>query len=264
LRHTELYQLPYFYEIAFSYRNIPRECDFLQQVYGVVTGRPPASVLELACGPGLHVREFAQRGLRVAALDLSPEMVAYVASHLPPAPDDRKAELQVANMADFRLRRPVDLAFNLVGSISYLTSNAEFVQHFRAVAKALNPGGVYVVETFHPRGFWCGRQPSSRWTEERDGVRVTTHWAKEWRRYPSLQVNEVLCELVVERPGLPPEVVETWGRLRALLPQEMLALVELAGGLQFAGWWGGFDLSQNFDDSRKSWRLIAAFQKPVG
>jgi len=256
--HKEFYSLPEIYEIAFSYRDVSRECDFLAGVYHIATGREPASVLELACGPGEHVREFRRRGLRVAALDLSPEMIAHLRTRLGEEP----AELLVADMAEFSLSRPVDLAFTLIDSLSYLTSNAQLVSHLQCVRRALNPGGVYVVELRHPRDVWFPgpvRSTINVWTIERDGVRVTTEWGAAVEHDPIAQIERVLTRITVER-GASERVIESWGILRPLLPQEFLALTALAGGFRFAGWWGDFDLSRPLGGSDRDWRMIIALQ----
>ena len=254
--HEGLYALPEIYEIAFSYRDIERECDFLTAVYRRVTGRDPSSVLELACGPGQHARAFAARGLRVAALDASPEMTAYVRSRLP------DAVVLTADMADFRLPLRVDLAFTLLDSLPYLTTNERLVAHLRCVHRALRPGGVYVVELRHPAEVWFSRprEGGQTWTMERDGVRVTTHWGLEVQVDPIAQTERVLSRFVVER-GHERRVVDAWGLLRPLLPQEFLALVELAGGWSFAGWWGDFDLDRPLTPDPPSWRFIIALRR---
>src|SRR5690349_12451020 len=76
-KHAELYAAPFLYDLAFSYRDYAAECDFLEELYARAPGRAPRSFLEIAAGPARHAVEFACRGLRGGALDLSPEMVAY-------------------------------------------------------------------------------------------------------------------------------------------------------------------------------------------
>ncbi len=57
---------------------------------------------------------------------------------------------------------PCELAFNLVSSFKHLVAEAGVMAHFKAVAAALVPGGIYVVGfhlvdyEFH-KGLGCGR-----------------------------------------------------------------------------------------------------------
>jgi len=262
MEHGEFYKLPEVYELAFSYRNVPHECDFLAAVYQSVAGRQPSSVLELACGPGEHVREFQRRDLRVAALDLSAEMTAYLQANLAP---DRVAEVLTADMAEFKLQQKVDLAFTLIDSLPYLTTNAQLISHFRCVRQSLEPGGVYVVELRHPRDILGGDQTKStvnKWTMESGGLSVMTEWGVETHCNPITQVEHVLTRITIERDGRQ-ETIETRGDLRPLLPQELLALVELAGGWQFAGWWGDFDLARPLGEDDRDWRMIVAVRAAV-
>lgn len=258
MEHEALYNLPEIYEIAFSYRDIPRECDFLTSVYASLVGRVPHSVLELACGPGTHVREFHRRGLSVAALDLSPAMVRHVVEQL----GDISAEVVSCDMAHFSLSRRVDLACTMIDSLSYLTQNENLLSHLKSVHNAVVPGGVYVIELRHPRDVWFGGDKTSTintWTMERDGIRVTTEWGVEVKPDPIRQIERVLTRISVESKG-DLQVIESWGELRPWLPQELLAMVSFAGGWRFAGWWGDFDLHRPLGDSEADWRMIVALQ----
>ncbi|MDF2631088.1 MAG: Methyltransferase [Symbiobacteriaceae bacterium] len=258
--HTAFYALPEVYEIAFSYRDIPHECNFLTDVYRTICGAPPGAVLELACGPGDHACEFARRGLRVAALDLSSEMTEYLRSRLGSAQAD--AEILTADMTDFALSRPVDLAITMIDSLPYLATNSQLVGHFRSVRRSVNPGGLYVVELRHPSDIWfpgADRTTVNQWTMERGDLKVTTEWGAVTEHDPITQIERVLTRITVER-GEQRDVIESWGDLRPLLPQELFALVDLAGGWRFAGWWGEFDTKRPLGADARDWRMIVAFQ----
>ena len=257
MEHGEIYGLPDVYEIAFSYRNVRQQCDFLADVYRAGAGRPPASVLELACGPAVHAREFARRGLAVTALDLSPEMAAYAAEKL-----GAQGRVLVADMADFTVARPVDLAFTLIDSLPYLTTNEQLVSHFRAVRRALNDGGVYVVELRHPADAHPSREPGprSKWTIYRGRMSVTTEWGLEVQYDPIAQTERVRSRMTVAELGST-RVIDSLGILRPLLPQELRLVVELAGGWRWLGWWGDFDLVRQLGGSNQDWRMIVGLQR---
>ncbi len=52
-----------YYDIAFA-RDIGREVQFIRDLHRQRTGRPLASLLEIACGPGYHARAFARLGVK--------------------------------------------------------------------------------------------------------------------------------------------------------------------------------------------------------
>ncbi len=56
---NEVYARAGYYDIAFN-RDISREVDFVFSEYARLTGRPLASLLEIACGPGYHARACAK------------------------------------------------------------------------------------------------------------------------------------------------------------------------------------------------------------
>src|SRR6266576_2840214 len=79
-RVTGIYDEPWAYELACSFRDVPGEVDVLLGWYVEQYGGLPSSVLELAAGPAEHSREFDRRGIKATALDLNPAMCAYAAS----------------------------------------------------------------------------------------------------------------------------------------------------------------------------------------
>ncbi|HKE64749.1 MAG TPA: class I SAM-dependent methyltransferase, partial [Micromonosporaceae bacterium] len=68
---TSIYDAALGYEIAFSYRDVPAEVNALVRL----TGREPASVLEICAGPAEHAVECARRGWRATGVDQSPSML---------------------------------------------------------------------------------------------------------------------------------------------------------------------------------------------
>jgi SAM-dependent methyltransferase len=115
--------------------------DFLAPLAG-------GGALELAIGTGRIALPLAQRGIRVAGIDLSPDMVAQLRKK--PGGD----EIPVA-MGDYATTR-VDGTFSLVyivfNSISNQTTQDAQVATFENAAAHLEPGGCFVVEVGFPSG----------------------------------------------------------------------------------------------------------------
>lgn len=129
--------------------------------------------------------------------------------------------------------------------------------------ESLNPGGVYVIELRHLSDLWFAgeeRTTVNTWTMEGGGLKVTVEWGARTEGNPVTQVERVLTRLTLVR-GDGQEVLESWGDLRPLLPQELLALVELAGGWRLGGWWGEFELARRLGDDPRDWRMIVALQR---
>ena len=74
---SELYNHPKYYEIAFSFRDIPAEVDVFEGCFKRFSKIPVKSVLELGSGNSPHMDELAKRGYRYNGLDLSKAMLKY-------------------------------------------------------------------------------------------------------------------------------------------------------------------------------------------
>ncbi len=170
------------------------EVQFLIDLYRRHSGQPPASMIDIACGPGYHAKGFAARDIDTHALDLQPEMVEFAKSLDDPA--GHAIRYLAADMRDFSLPSPVDLALNSLDSIDCLDTQEQIVDHFRAVARNLTPGGLYVMEITHPRDCSMWNYGSFQYRGERDGVSVVLDWAvNNPSADPITQVVE--CEVVM-------------------------------------------------------------------
>jgi len=254
--HHAFYDDAHAYDVAFSYRDVDAELAFLLRAAQVELGREPKSVLELASGPGYHAVKAAQKGLRAIALDLSAPMVER--AHVKAKEAGVEIAGIVADMADFTVDQPVDVAVNLLTSISYLLDVTTLHNHFKSVAAALNPGGVYIVENNHPNDFWNREHfVPSRWTMKQGDVEVFTSWIDE---PPAIDIGRqtytVACRTEVTERGQT-RVLKDQATLRMLWPQELRAY-GAAHGLRLAHFYGAFDERIALDDA-KAWRTLAVF-----
>lgn len=261
MAHEDFYRCARYYDVAFAYRDVPVEVDFFLAC-AARWGAPVGRALELASGPGEHARELARRGIPSVALDLSAPMIELCVEKA------RRAGLPVegvvADMRAFALSAPVDLALNLLTSITYLLEPADLRAHFEAVYGALAPGGLYIVESNHPRDFWSGEHfRPSRWTMREGDLTIEATWHAnpprvDWIR----QRYEVLSRYVAVEGGERVEI-EDRGWIRMTLPSELQAHGE-AAGFALRELFGALDRGQPLDDGPGAWRTVAVLQKPRG
>ncbi|HET8752074.1 MAG TPA: class I SAM-dependent methyltransferase [Gaiellaceae bacterium] len=102
--------------------------------------------LELAIGTGRIALPLAERGVRVAGIDLSPDMVA----ELRKKPGGDPIPVAIGDMTTTRVEGPFSLAYVVYNSIFNLRTQERQVACFENVSSQLEPGGAFVVEIMVP------------------------------------------------------------------------------------------------------------------
>jgi SAM-dependent methyltransferase len=100
--------------------------------------------LELAIGTGRVAVSLAERGVRVAGLDLSPDMVAQLRQKTGAIP------VVIGNMTTTRVEGTFSLVYLVFNSINNVTTQDGQVDVFANAAAHLEPGGCFVVEVGTP------------------------------------------------------------------------------------------------------------------
>ncbi len=101
-------------------------------------------VLDLACGTGVAVVRLARLGYEVTGVDLSEPMLRRARARALEA--GVLARFLRQDMRTFRAPRPVDLVVCLYDSLNHLPGEGDLVAAFRAVRRALRPGGCFVFD----------------------------------------------------------------------------------------------------------------------
>ena len=250
----DVYGNPKYYEIAFSYRDIPAEADLLEQVIKLYSRIPVSTVLELGCGPAPHLAELARRGYQYTGLDLSRAMLEFAqgkADAVKPS-----AKFTLGDMTDFRLDEQADFAMVLLGSLE-ARSTAELVSHFDSVSRALKPGGLYFLD-------WCVEfAPSKNSTESWEMVsgQVTVKTTHQWNLIdPVEQIVEWSLTLEVEDEGAK-KVFREASVSRQVYPQEFLLFIAARSDFEFVGWWNNWDLTQPLGETQEVSRPIMLLRR---
>jgi SAM-dependent methyltransferase len=249
-----VYQHPKYYELAFSFRDIPAEVDVFEAVIKRYSRIPVGRMLELGCGPAPHLPELARRGYTYVGVDLSQPMLAYAQQRA--ASLGATATFQEANMLDFQLEEPVDFAFLLLGSL-FARNTVEVRSHFDAVGRALKGGGVYLLD-------WCVQfaPPAARaesWEMAHDDVAVKT----TYQVHPVNPVEQTVEEcLTLEAIDAGVQTVLRDVRVRRdIYPQEFLLLLASRSDFEFVGWWNNWDLTAPLDGTEAIKRPIAVVRR---
>ena len=138
----QLYDYPHYYDLVFG-SDWKAEYDFILACCRQFAKRRVRRMFEPACGTGRLIFRLARAGYRVGGNDLNPRAVAYCNRRL--RRHGLKATATVGDMADFRLPRPADAAFNTINSFRHLSDERSALGHLRSMAAALAPGGIYLL-----------------------------------------------------------------------------------------------------------------------
>jgi SAM-dependent methyltransferase len=207
---------------------------------------PGARILDLACGHGRHAVPLAERGFRVTGLDLSDASLALARERAGEA--GVELELVRGDMRDLPWDVEFDAVINLFTSFGYFEDEADHERVARAVARALRPGGAFLIDTVNLLGLvQLFRERSWEQFEDeivlqRHELELLTGRARTWWTF-------------VDADGSRRELSNS---ARTFAPHELAALLHRAG-LEIEAAYGDFEGAEL---SMDSWRLILLARKP--
>jgi len=164
--HLMFSEAPELYDVIYgSFKDYRAEAASVAELLSTVAPGA-ATVLDVACGTGEHMRYLAsQHGYVVHGLDIEPGFVEIARSKLP------SARFWQRDMADFELDVRFDAILCLFSSIAYLRELDRVERALDCFRRHLEPGGVALVEPwFRPDSWIPGRVYLH--TAERDGFHI--------------------------------------------------------------------------------------------
>lgn len=194
------YETPLYYDIVFE-EDTKREGDFIEQAlarFGRLSRRRGRlRLLEPACGSGRLVAEMARRGYAVTGFDRLPQALAFTRQRL--ASQGLRARLLEGSLENFRFREKFAVAHCLVSTFKYLLTGRAARGHLRCMARALEPGGIYLLG-FHLSDYRWPFCQHERWVNERRGVRVVCN-IRSWPPDPVRRLERCRSRLRIEENG---------------------------------------------------------------
>lgn len=103
----------------------------------------PENVLEMACGTGNLTYEFAKKGYKVTAFDLSEEMLSIAYEKLG---QYKRVKLLNLDMTSFKLSDKYQAVVSICDSINYITSEEELLEVFNNVYSHLEEDGIFIFD----------------------------------------------------------------------------------------------------------------------
>jgi SAM-dependent methyltransferase len=131
---------PYMFAPA-RFEAAPAEVDSAIERLGI---EPPASILDLACGPGRHGLELARRGFRVTGVDRTTRYLDRARQAA--TAEGLELELVQADMREFRRPGGFDAAVNLFTAFGYFEDPADDRRVVENLFASLRPGAPLLME----------------------------------------------------------------------------------------------------------------------
>ena len=170
MKPKTIYDYPVYYDILFGWDR-SKEAGFYHAAFERHGVRAGDRILEVACGTGQVARRLARRGWRVTGLDLKPGMLAFLQESA--AREGLPIETLCSDMTTLSSEAKFGAAYNPMSSFRLLQSDADAETHLRAVAAALEPRGIYVLDLeFHDEKQEPARDTGESWSMTRDKITV--------------------------------------------------------------------------------------------
>lgn len=255
-----IYNYPEIYDIAFNYRDIFQECDFIEKKINLFLRTENLSILDIACGTASHVVELLTRGYDVDGFDISSKMIDYAKTKI--ENKGFSSNLWIDNMASFKTEKKYGVAINILTGFNYLLTNNHVLSHLKSISEALEHGGVYIIELNHPREFIVNKpSKTNAWLESDGKVEVEIDW-DNGRSSVDIITHQITSSPIIKvKEGSNSFVINMKDKYRIFLYQEMLLLIAQSEVFETIGTYGSFRLENEFNDSKDSWRMIFALRR---
>lgn len=221
--NESIYDHPKYYDLVFG-ADCAAEVKFILACGQKYMQRAPGRMFEPACGTGRLLFALAKRGFDVGGLDLNPKAVEFCNARLGRHGFPKTAF--VADMADFRVRRRYDIAFNTINSFRHLSSENQARQHLECVGRAVRVGGLYLLGV-HLTPTEAPPSETESWSARRGHLAINTHmWTR--KRDRRRRVERFGIRFDVHSPTRSFRIVDELV-LRSYTPTQMNRLIGASG-----------------------------------
>ena len=142
-------------------------------------------MFEPACGTGRLLFALAKRGFDVGGLDLNAKAIEFCNARFERHGFDFRAF--VADMADFKVHKRYDIAFNTINSFRHLGSESAARGHLDSMASAIRKGGLYLLGV-HLTPTKAPPSEGEAWSARRGHLSINTYmWTRD--RNPKRRVE---------------------------------------------------------------------------
>ncbi|MGK7394565.1 MAG: SAM-dependent methyltransferase [Candidatus Cyclobacteriaceae bacterium M3_2C_046] len=140
----EWFDSPY-YHILYKHRDNQEARDFIDNLVDYLKINPEHQILDLACGKGRHAIYLNQKGYQVSGVDLSEQNISFARQFA-----NECLQFDVHDMREVYRVSHFDFILNMFTSFGYFDSKKENEKVVSAAARALKPGGCFMIDFLNP------------------------------------------------------------------------------------------------------------------
>ncbi len=177
---------------------IQAETDFIIKV--TCMGKEK-DVLDLGCGPGLYVREFAKTGAKVCGLDFSENSIRHANETV--RPQYKNTEFVRKNYLELDYKSRFDIITLIYYDFCALNTDEQHALLF-GIHSALKDGGVFVFDVI------------SENREIPESTSITVHSSGLWSPAPYIEIRKRHCYQTPKTEGIQYTIVEENGTIRVI------------------------------------------------
>jgi len=205
-----------YYDKIYAQKNYADEVECLIALLGAEADHGERSLLDCACGTGLHMEHLAKH-FDVEGLDICPELLEIARERVP------DVRLHLGDMTDFNLGKQFDVVTCLFSSIGYVKTLDKLKSAVGSMTAHLNPEGVLLVEPWFTPENWHPDTVHGMYIDEPDLkiARINTSFVKD-------KVSVFDLHHLVGTPERTEHLVEHH-ELGLFEVSEMIAVMEEAG-----------------------------------
>jgi len=227
-----IYDHPKYYDLVFG-ADCAAELKFIRGCGEQFATRQVRRLFEPACGTGRLMYHLARKGYVVDGIDLNPKAIAFCNQRL--ARHGLPTSSWVADMSQFDVKKPYDVAFNTINSFRHLASEKAVNGHFHCMGQTVRPGGLYLLGV-HLTPTAAEPSDGEAWSARRGHLSITTRmWTIE--RNPAKRVERYGIQFNIHNP------TRSW-RIDDVLVLRSYTAAQMQRAIAKSGFW---EIAETYD-----------------
>ena len=135
-----------YYDIIYRDKDYEAESDFLELIFSKYFSNSVRSILDLGCGTGEHALTLAERGYKIAGVDLSRKMLEIGRRKV------KKRRLNIefiqGDIRNIQLNQKFDVVISMFAVMSYQVTNQDLISTFKTAWKHLEKNGLFIFDVW--------------------------------------------------------------------------------------------------------------------